>query len=75
MESKKSATSIPNIIARPGDGVPIDISELIRGGVRFTQEECSQIKIRDPDHLSDIPIEEMWNELEKLLSPQKESQN
>ena len=74
MALEKSSTSIPSVIPRPGDGVLIDISELIRGGVRLSKDECSQIKVRDVDRLSDIPIEEMWNELDKLLYP-KDTQN
>ncbi len=74
MASEKSSTSIPSVISRPGDGVLIDISELIRGGVRLSKEECSQIKVCDVDRLLEIHIEEMWNELDKLLYP-KESSN
>ena len=64
-------SSIPSVIPRPGDGVLIDISELIRGGVRLSQAECEQFPSGD---IRDIPIEEMWDQLEQLLKiPHKPS--
>lgn len=67
MPSDDSTKPLPTIIPRPSDGKLIDISELIRGGVRLSQSECAELRIRDPDEQSEIPIEEMWNELERLL--------
>ena len=67
MPSEDSTKPLPTIIPRPSDGKLIDISELIRGGVRLSQTECANVGIRDPEDQSQIPIEEMWKELERLL--------
>lgn len=67
MPPNDSTKPLPNIIPRPSDGKLIDISELIRGGVRLSQSECANLRVRDPEDESKIPIEEMWNELERLL--------
>jgi len=75
MNPDRPQVDIPTIFPRPGDGVPIDISELIRGGVRLMKEDCSNLRIHDVDRISEIPIEEMWNELEKLLNHSKGTQN
>ena len=68
-------SSIPSVIPRPGDGVLIDISELIRGGVRLSQAECERVPLNPQTGvIRDIPIEEMWDQLEQLLKiPQKPS--
>jgi hypothetical protein len=52
------------------DGVTVDISELIRGGVRLGQSECQIDAARSEMPMS---IEDMWSELEKALMPKKES--
>ena len=75
MKPSRATSNIPSVIPRPGDGVPVDISELIRGGVRSSKDECERIKIHDVDRISEIPIEELWTELEKLLNHSQGTQN
>jgi hypothetical protein len=62
--AKKLGKLSPNYTR--SDGVTIDISELIRGGVRLSRSECEIDASR-----SEIPmsIEDMWTELEKALMP------
>ncbi len=75
MKPSRATSNIPSVIPGPGDGVPVDISELIRGGVRLSKDECERIEIHDVDRISEIPIEELWDELEKLLNHSKGAQN